>query len=201
MPQANLSELLLGGLTNKGSNNLLARQGEIPRATIGGYFQERLPSPYAVPVIVPESFITQPSTYNAAIPDNVELVCGDPVLELQSNAISTLANTRIPGTDAWIAVIDWLRDFIEKIDDEYDTIFVDANPSFSMYTQIALAAVDRVVLPVMADDSSRRAVQNAFSLIYGLKLPSPVYAEYAFATRLTAVGRDLPLVHIIARTA
>ena len=48
-PQANLSELLLGGLTNKGSNNLLARQGEIPRATIGGYFQERLPSPYAVP--------------------------------------------------------------------------------------------------------------------------------------------------------
>lgn len=198
-PQANLSELLLGGLTNKGSNNLLARQGVIPRATIGGYFQERLPSPYAVPVIVPESFITQPSTYNPAIPDNVELVCGDPVLELQSNAISTLANTRIPGTDAWIAVIDWLRDFIEQIDNEYDTIFIDANPSFSMYTQIALAAVDRLILPVMADDSSRRAVQNAFSLIYGLKLPSPVYAEYAFATRLTAVGRDLPLVHVIAK--
>ena len=44
-PQANLSELLLGGLTNHGSGNLLARQGELPRATIGGYFQERLPSP------------------------------------------------------------------------------------------------------------------------------------------------------------
>ena len=51
-----------------------------------------------------------------------------------------------------------------------------------MYTQIALSAVDRLVLPVMADDSSRRAIQNAFSLVYGLKLPSDIYAKYAFAT-------------------
>ena len=50
-PQANLSELLLGGLTNHGSDNLLKRQGELPRATIGGYFEQRLPSPYTVPQI------------------------------------------------------------------------------------------------------------------------------------------------------
>jgi hypothetical protein len=51
----------------------------------------------------------------------------------------------------------------------------------------------------MADDSSRRAVQNAFSLIYGLKLPSPIYAEYAFATRLGEAGAELPKVHVIAK--
>lgn len=198
-PQANLSELLLGGLTNNGSLNLLARQGELPRATIGGYFQERLPSPYSAPVIAHGDFITRPCEYNSAIPENVDLVCGDPLLELQSNAISTLANTQIPGTNAWVSVINWLRDFLEPIVDDYDTIFVDANPSFSIYTQIALAAVDRMVLPVMADDSSRRAVQNAFSLVYGLKLPSPIYATYAFATRLIDGGGSLPEVHVIAK--
>jgi cellulose biosynthesis protein BcsQ len=198
-PQANLSELLLGGLTNDGSKNLLLRQGEFPRATIGGYFQERLPSPYSAPSFDPHDFITRPGHYNGAIPENVDLICGDPLLELQSNAISTLANTQIPGTDAWVSVVDWLRDFLAPINDDYSTIFVDANPSFSIYTQIALAAVDRLVLPVMADDSSRRAVQNAFSLIYGLKLPSEIYATYAFATRLTEAGRSLPQAHIIAK--
>jgi hypothetical protein len=44
----------------------------------------------------------------------------------------------------------------------------------------------------MADDSSRRAIQNAFSLVYGLKLPSDIYAAYAFATKLHAAGRSLP---------
>jgi len=198
-PQANLSELLLGGLTNNGSTHLLARQGELPRATIGGYFQERLPSPYTAPTVTHGDYLTMPSDYNPAIPTNVELVCGDPLLELQSNAISTLANTQIPGTNAWISVIDWLRDFLAPIAGQYGAVFIDANPSFSIYTQIALSAVDRLVLPVMADDSSRRAIQNAFSLIYGLKLPSEIYSTYAFATRLDDAGRDLPTVHVIAK--
>ena len=47
--QANLSELFLGGLAHQGSAKLLARQGMIPRATIGGYFERRLPSPYSIP--------------------------------------------------------------------------------------------------------------------------------------------------------
>lgn len=91
-PQANLSELFLGGLANNGSSALLARQGETVRATIGGYFQLRLPSPYSPPSINPQDFITDPSDYNRDIPKNVDLICGDPLLELQANAISTLAN-------------------------------------------------------------------------------------------------------------
>jgi hypothetical protein len=51
----------------------------------------------------------------------------------------------------------------------------------------------------MADDSSRRAIQNAFSLLYGLKLPSEIYAAYAFATKLKAAERDLPQVHLIVK--
>lgn len=199
-PQANLSELLLGGLDNQGSDKLLAIQGMVPRATIGGYFQQRLPSPFTIPPGVRfDDYITAPSEVNDEIPSNVRLICGDPLLELQSNAISTLANTTIPGTNAWMAVIDWLRDLLDLASDQYDVAFIDCNPSFSIYTQIALSVVDRLVLPVMADDSSRRAIQNAFSLVYGLKLPSEIYSQYAFATRLRAENRTLPMVHLITK--
>ncbi|MDF8264601.1 ParA family protein [Luteipulveratus flavus] len=198
-PQANLSELLFGGLTGQGSDVLLARQNEPTRRTIGGYFELRMPNPYTAPQIDPHAYIATPAEYNTAIPENIDIIAGDPILELQSNAVSTLANNQIPGTSPWIKVVDWLRDLIESLGEEYDTIFIDANPSFSMYTQIALASADRLVLPVMADDSSRRAIQNAFSLIYGLKLPSAIYTQYAFATKLQAEGRALPKVHVIAK--
>ena len=198
-PQANLSELMLGGLHQGGSDNLLKRQGELTRATIGGYFQLRLPSPYSPPAFTPTDFITHPADYNSHIPKNIELLCGDPLLELQANAISTLANNQIPGTDTWIAIIDWLRDFIETTKDRYDVVFFDTNPSFSIYTQIAISSAEKLVLPVMADDSSRRAIQNVFSLVYGLKLPSDIYAKYAFAEKIRAAGRQLPKVHAVLK--
>lgn len=198
-PQANLSELLLGGLNNNGSEKLLERHGLVPRCSIGGYFQLRLPAPYAPPTFSANDFITQPHVYNKSIPTNIALVCGDPLLELQANAVNTLANNNIPGTNAWIAVIDWLDTFLRQLSDQFDTVFMDCNPSFSLYTQIALATTDRIILPVMADDSSRRAIQNAFSLVYGLKLPSEIYASYAFATKLKEEGRCLPKVHLIAK--
>jgi len=198
-PQANLSELMLGGLNFKGSEKLLERQGMVPRCSIGGYFQLRLPAPYSPPPFNAHDFVTKPSSYNAAVPKNIDLVCGDPLLELQANAVNTLANQNIPGTNAWVAVIDWLRNFLTQLESEYNTVFLDCNPSFSLYTQIALASAHRIVLPVMADDSSRRAIQNAFSLIYGLKLPSEIYAAYMFATKLKDAGRDLPKVHLIVR--
>lgn len=198
-PQANLSELLLGGLNNKGSEKLLAQQGLVPRCSLGGYFQLRLPSPYTPPIFSASDFITKPNSFNKSIPKNIDLVCGDPLLELQANAVNTLANNQIPGTNPWIAVVDWLNDFLKQVVKDYDVVFMDCNPSFSLYTQIALAACDRIILPVMADDSSRRAIQNAFSLVYGLKLPSAIYAAYAFATKLKAADRPLPKVHLIIK--
>jgi cellulose biosynthesis protein BcsQ len=198
-PQANLSELFLGGLTSGGGLKLLQQQGKVPRCSLGGYFQLRLPSPYAPPAFEPRDFITHPHAMHAIIPKNIMLVCGDPLLELQSNAINTLSNTQIPGTDTWIAVLDWIRDFLKPLERDFDVSFIDCNPSFSIYTQIALASVDRIVVPVMADDSSRRAVQNALSLIYGLRLPSEIYTTYAFNTKLEKANRTLPKVHLIAK--
>lgn len=198
-PQANLSELMLGSLNDKGSERLLERQALPTRCTIGGYFQLRLPSPYTPPVFDSSEFITVPSKFNSSVPKNIDIICGDPLLELQANAVNALANQNIPSTNAWISVIDWLKNLLDQLRDNYDTVFLDCNPSFSFYTQIAIANSTRIILPVMADDSSRRAIQNAFSLIYGLKLPSEIYAEYMFAKKLSDVGRPLPKVHLIVR--
>lgn len=199
-PQANLSELLLGGLLGEGSTNLLALQQEFPRRSIGGYFQERLPSPYSMPDALNASdFISVPSEYNDEIPKNISLLAGDALVELQANSISTLANTQIPGTNTWLNVIDWLNGFISKLLNEYDCLFVDANPSFSIYTQIALAAADLIVLPVMADDSSRRAVQNALALVQGIDLPSEIYKQHNFASRLRDAERPVPKFHLFPK--
>ena len=199
-PQANMSELLLGGLQNDGSQKLLGRQGLTPRCSIGGYFDTRMTSQYQLPSgFNARNYITRPYEYNQAIPKNIHLICGDPLLELQAIAMNSIANHKIAVANSWLAVIDWLSDLLIQLKDEYDTVFIDTNPSFSMYTQIALAAANRIILPVMADDSSRRAIQNAFSLIYGLKLPSEVYAEYTFSSKMKEAGRALPKVHLILK--
>lgn len=198
-PQANLSELFLGGLMGGGSESLTQLQSRSPRCTVGGYFESRLPSPYTAPDIAAEDFLCSPFDFNNAIPVNITLMAGDPLLELQSNAIATLANNQIPGQNSWLSVVDWLSDFINEVNDDYDTVFIDTNPSFSMYTQIALSAASRLVLPTMADDSSRRAVQNAFTLIHGLHLPSTIYSDFSFTTKLTEAGRSLPQVHLIPK--
>src|SRR6266545_288672 len=198
-PQANLSELLLGGQENNGGATLLALHGRPGRCSIGGYFQARLPKPYDKSSIQPRGYISRPSDFNNAIPQNISLLAGDPLLELQANAVSTLANTQIPGTNSWSSVASWLRDFLEVCRSDFDFCFVDMNPSFSMYTQIALAACERLVLPVTADDSSRRGIQNAMSLIYGLKLPSDVYAQHNFQSRMQDAALQPPKVHLVAK--
>lgn len=197
-PQANLSELFLGGLVGRGSANLNSLYGE-NRKSVGGYFQDRLPSPFTVPSIDANNYIIKPNKYNSAISDNIDILAGDPIVELQTNSIATLANTQLPGTDTWISVINWITDFIKILDGKYEVIFLDCNPSFSIYTQIAISSADRLILPVMADDSSRRALQNAFSLVYGIKMPSSIYQQYSFAAKLKEANRKLPVIHCIVK--
>lgn len=51
----------------------------------------------------------------------------------------------------------------------------------------------------MADDSSRRAIENAFTLVHGVNLPSPIYAPYSFSTRLQQAGQAAPRVHLVIK--
>lgn len=197
-PQANLSDLLFGGLLGSGADNLNILHQQTPRKSVGGYFQYRISTPYTLPDINVDQFISSPNEFNSSVPENIELLAGDQLVEVQTNSIATLSNTTLPGINPWLSVIDWINDFIEVTDEKYSDVFIDTNPSFSIYTQIALAAADRLILPVMADDSSKRAIQNVFSLVHGIQLPT-IYHDSSFATRLKAAGRGLPLIHLIIK--
>ena len=64
---------------------------------------------------------------------------------------------------------------------------------------MALAVTKFLILPTMADDSSKRAIENAFSLIYGFRLPHPIYADFAFSKRMQTAHKPLPKVHLIIK--
>lgn len=200
-PQANLSELFFGGLVNDGGAALQGLAAENVPRTIGGYFQFRLPSPFAVPQIDANQFISNPSAVNVQIPRNVDLVAGDRIVELLSNSMSSLAISAIPNVPTYLNVIDWVRNLIEAavVQNGYDVIFLDTNPSFAIYTQMALAATERLIVPVMADDSSRRALSNILTLVYGLNSPLNGVNAHAFHAKLTEAQRPLPQVHLIVK--
>lgn len=198
-PQANLSELLLGGLVGNGSSNLEQLCNNVPRKTIGGYFENRIQATFSSVQFNPHDYICNPSNMNNCIPTNVELLAGDRLVEIQNTSFSSLANTQLPGVNSRLAVLKWIKEFIDKTNEEYDCIFIDSNPSFALHTQMGIFAAERLVVPIMADDSSRRAIINLFTLVYGLNTPSPIYNQYQFANVLRDAGITLPKIHLIIR--
>jgi cellulose biosynthesis protein BcsQ len=166
-PQANSSSMLLGGMEN-GENHLNNIHGQSSRKTISGYIDDRIRSPY-VPTNSGAGYISQVSQYNDKVPNNVYLVVGDEKLELQSSRVSSATN---PGpNDAWRIVHLWITDLISDIkrswNDEDCCVFIDCNPSFSIYTELALTAAERLLIPFSADGSSKRAIKAVLSLVYG----------------------------------
>ena len=199
-PQANLSELMLGGLMGNGSSHLSTLHGSNPRKSIGGYFDKRILSPYSVPAgLNPMDFIVTPANYNVNIPKNVDLIAGDSIVELQATYMSAIANGSLPnGQSPYAFVLCWLKELLQLVNDNYDLVFIDSNPSFSLYTQVAIAASEKIVVPVMADDSSRRALLNLLALIYGYNIPA-AYAANNFNTVMIQANLPLPRIHLIVK--
>ena len=166
-PQANSSSMLLGGMLS-GEDRLNEIHNSRPRLTISGYIDDRILSPYVNPQ-TGANFLTQVSSYNPNVSDNLFLVVGDEQLEIQASRVRSATN---PGPqDAWRTVHIWVSDLINDIstswnDEEY-SVFIDCNPSFSIYTELALAAADRLLIPFSADGSSKRAAKAVLSLVYG----------------------------------
>lgn len=166
-PQANSSSMLLGGMV-AGENNLSTIHGQQPRKTISGYIEDRISSPYK-PTNSGSTYVTQVAQYNNKVPANVYLIVGDETLELQSSRVSSATN---PGpVDAWRIVHLWITDLISDVKNSWNNedccVFIDCNPSFSIYTELALTAAERLLIPFSADGSSKRAIKAVLSLVYG----------------------------------
>lgn len=168
-PQANSSSMLLGGIL-AGEHHLSQIHQGSQRKTISGYMEERIFSPYANPRSGGR-YATRVSEFNTAVSSNLYLVVGDEQLEIQSSRITAATN---PGPqEAWRIVHTWISDLIADIAHSWNqdqlTVFIDCNPSFSIYTELALSASDRLIVPFSADGSSKRAVRAVLSLVYGVQ--------------------------------
>lgn len=167
-PQANASGMLLGGMEN-GERALERLSNQAPRRTISGYVEDRILSPYVNPR-TGSSYVVTVSKLNDQVPNNLYLVPGDEQLEIQASRV--LGATAPGPTDAWRIVHTWISDLIEDIQrlwgQDDGGVFIDCNPSFSIYTELALSASDRLIIPFSADGSSKRAVRAVLALLYGI---------------------------------
>lgn len=179
-PQANSSSMLLGGMFTGEERLNRIHELQEPRLTISGYIEERIRNPYISPH-VGARYITRLLNYNDQMPDNLYLVVGDERLEIQSSLVS--GATLFGPQDAWRSVHLWISDLIEDIKQSWDyadcTIFIDCNPSFSIYTELALSSAERLLIPFSADGSSKRAVKAVLSLVYGItRSPGELQSEF-----------------------
>jgi cellulose biosynthesis protein BcsQ len=167
-PQANASSMLLGGII-EGERHLNAIALATPRRTIAGYIEARIRSPYLSPQSG-ANYIVNVSQLSSSIPKNLYLAVGDEELEIQASRVS---NATSPGPiDAWRVVHGWISDLIADVRRSWNvsdsTVFIDCNPSFSVYTELAMSASDRLIIPFSADGSSKRAVRAVLALLYGI---------------------------------
>lgn len=137
------------------------------------------------------------SSFNKELPKNMYLVAGDPSLELQAQAINQIAAQSLPA-NAWANAHSWVIDLITAISAQHPSavFFIDCNPSFSAYTELALLAANRLVIPCTADGSSARAIDNVGQLLYGINVPAS-YAAANFKSRARVAGMALPSIHLV----
>lgn len=200
-PQANVSMMLLGGGVQGESN--LHRLCTNPTApTIVGYLTTALGGGPLAPPPNSLDYVVNVQSANQNLPANLFLMCGDPNLELIAAWVSNLAASQqvLPSVRPWVWVHEVVRRFIEKIVLEMPgdwVVFIDTNPSFSSYTELAICAVDKLLLPVNADDSSRTAIGAMHSLLYGQNPPHPIYGAWTFAHNALATGVRVPKIHLV----
>ena len=198
-PQANLSEIVLGG-NGDGARRLqalLSKKSE--RMTIGGYLDSRISSPHKT-TGAETSYLLNPSKWNKNLPKNLRLIAGDPSLELQAQVISQIGGQTLP-KDSWKNVRNWLKDLLvacigEIGSDDGVMVFIDCNPSFAAYTELAVIASERLIVPCSSDGSSARAIDNVGSLLYGISV-SDVYSGVDFKAKTQKFKMPLPLIHSV----
>jgi cellulose biosynthesis protein BcsQ len=196
-PQANVSMMLMGG----GKDSETKLQSLITKVTpqsIVGYITETIINGDNQDL---SKFVTPLSTVNKNLSDNIYLIAGDGNLELIAPLLSERADaTPLSASDnPWVKVHSIVKKLTEKRVnvDRPSTYFIDTNPSFSIYTQLAIVGGEHLLVPINADDSSIFAITGLFNLIWGTKVNHPVYGKYTFASKAKTHQFQLPTIDIL----
>lgn len=215
-PQGNISAALLSNL-DKDMNGIAGdavlqniTSGEKVQGfdkTVCGYLLTKIDTTLRSDIPC-ESFLVQPSRYNTFITPNVYLLCGDPYLEVIAKRLEQerqLMATRV-GDIPWKRVTLFIKEFIDKLAQNMEKdciVFIDTNPSFSVYTEMAISGGTRIIVPINADDFSRAAVTSMMYLLYGIARGDrrderyDVFKTMEFSYVAPKSGIALPKIHLV----
>lgn len=199
-PQANSSMMLLGG-GPKGESNIINFCSEVTPRSVVGYLSTVITNGRGASLPDPYEYVVQAQNYNKNAPENIYLLCGDGNLEPMAPAINEAASAKAltPSAQPWKWIQEIIKKFIDNItaSDKEWIVFVDTNPSFSIYTQIAVSGVERLLTPINADDSSKTAATAMIALLYGTIPPHPIYGSWTYAKMAQEQGVEVPKIHLL----
>jgi cellulose biosynthesis protein BcsQ len=108
-----------------------------------------------------------------------------------------------PEKMAWSKSRSFLSDLIDTFignqKNKNTTCFIDCNPSFANYTEMAVMASDRIIVPCTADAASIRGIHNLFRMVFGIKAGQELSDDAVFDTfssKIHDLGISPPKVHL-----
>jgi cellulose biosynthesis protein BcsQ len=197
-PQANSSMMLMGGGA-KAENKLQELiVGNCPK-TVVGFLTDSVLKNDTSDI---DKYLLKLNEVNESISENLYLMSGDGNLELIAPLLAERANaTPLSSTDLpWVSIHSIVKKFTERdVFDKPTTFFIDTNPSFSIYTQIAILSGQKLLVPINADDSSIYAISGLFNLIWGTTKEEthPVYGRYTFSAKVDTYNMERPRIALL----
>jgi cellulose biosynthesis protein BcsQ len=201
-PQANSSMMLLGGGT-VGETNVISLCTAPTPQTVVGYLSTVIAGGQGGALPDPDNFTVNVNSFNSNLTNNLFLLSGDGNLEPISPAIANFANAPAltPVSQPWVWIHNIFRAYVDqfaRVHNNRDLIvFIDTNPAFGIYTELAITASDRLLCPVNADDSSRTASNAMAILLHGTVPPHPIYGAWTYATKAAQFGTNVPQIHLL----
>lgn len=196
-PQANVSEIILGG--NGEGEDLLSNLVN-QNNTIAGYIKNRFSSSQFSRLGTEMNYFVQANKYNESMPDNLYLLSGDIDLDICSRIISHIGSS--PRREAWRTsrslLIDLIDTFEKSHSEKANTFFIDCNPSFSNYTELAILSANRLIVPCTADAASIRGIKNLIKLVYGISIENETMSDdyLDFNKEASNATFKLPDIHL-----
>ena len=191
-PQANLSEMILGG-NGRGQEGYETLQKD--ELTVAHYIKARYAKSMQNKLGTESGYFIKVNQYNNEMPENLWLLCGDIDLDLCSRIVTEMGNMSLRG--AWKNSRSLLLDLLQtfELNNKGETVFfIDCNPSFSTYTELAILSAERLIIPCTADFASMRGIRNVFKTLYGYNQADMEESQFTFENfSVTAKDKGMPM--------
>jgi len=195
-PQANSSSMLMGGGSQSETKLQELISKDEPQSIVGYITEATLNGDADL-----SKYVTKLNCVNSYLSQNLYLISGDGNLELIAPLLSERAEaTPLSANDKpWVKIHTIIKRLTRKRlnSGRPCTYFIDTNPSFAIYTQLAIVGGDKLLVPINADDSSIFAITGLFNLIWGTAEIHPVYGKYTFAAKAKDHDLDLPKISFL----